>query len=202
MSKLTAIQFLIFIACSFSNSVSGAELTGEWIEGGLIVGNTQPGSSVSFKGQTVMVSEDGLFVLGLHRDEEEPVILKVESPDGNVDQRSFEVVQREYNIQSVEGIAQNIMEPSKEDQDRIWLDYLMTSEARKIRSGLEEFLGEFDWPVRGPISGVYGSQRIYNGVPGTPHYGLDIAVPTGTPVVAPAAGAKATAGAAAASAAA
>ena len=114
--------------------------------------------------------------------------MSIELPDGSIEEQVFEVAQRDYNIQSIEGIAQNIMEPSEEDQDRIWADYVMTSEARKIRSDLEEFLSDFDWPVRGPISGVYGSQRIYNGKPGTPHYGLDIAVPTGTPVVAPAAG--------------
>lgn len=173
---------------ALSCSVNSAELTGQWIEGGLIVGNTEPGSSVSFKGAPVKTSLQGLFVLGLHRDEDEPVTLRIEMPDGGVEEQTFEVAQRDYNIQSIEGIAQNIMEPSEEDQNRIWADYVMTSEARKIRSDLEEFLSDFDWPVRGPISGVYGSQRIYNGKPGTPHYGLDIAVPTGTPVVAPAAG--------------
>ncbi len=164
------------------------DLHGEWIEGGMIVGNTQAGAKVFFKGEEVKVSDNGLFVLGLHRDEDEPVVLRIEQPDGQVEEQSFAVEQRQYDIQSVEGIARNIMEPSKEDQERIWSDYLMTTEARKIRSDLETFLSDFDWPVRGPISGVYGSQRIYNGVPGTPHYGLDIAVPTGTPVVAPAAG--------------
>lgn len=164
------------------------ELQGEWIEGGLIIGTAEPGSSVSFKDEPVMISDEGLFVLGLHRDEDEPVELKVESPDGSLYQQIFEVTQRQYDIQSIEGIARNIMEPSEEDQNRIWADYLMTTEARKIRSDLQEFLSDFDWPVRGPISGVYGSQRIYNGVPGTPHYGIDIAVPTGTAVVAPAAG--------------
>jgi len=164
------------------------DLEGEWIEGGILVGQTDPGSNVVFKDEAVMLSDEGLFVIGLHRDEDEPVTLKIENPDGSVEERTFEVAQRQYDIQSVEGIAQNIMEPSEEDQNRIWSDYLMTSEARKIRSHLEEFLSAFDWPVRGPISGVYGSQRIYNGRPGTPHYGLDIAVPTGTPVAAPAAG--------------
>ena len=172
----------------FCSTLLSADLSGEWIEGGLIVGNAEPGSSVTFKGEQVMVSNEGLFVLGLHRDEDEPVRLEIEPPGGELDVQIFEVAQREYNIQSVEGIAQNIMEPSKEDQDRIWRDYQITSEARKVRSDLQEFLSDFNWPVRGPISGVYGSQRIYNGVPGTPHYGLDIAVPTGTPVVAPAAG--------------
>ena len=135
-----------------------------------------------------MISEEGLFVIGLHRDEDEPVSLEVTDPSGQTQSQVIEVAQRDYNIQRVEGIAQSIMEPSDEDQDRIWTDYLMTTEARKIRSDLETFLSDFDWPVMGPISGVYGSQRVYNGVPGTPHYGIDVAVPTGTAIVAPASG--------------
>jgi len=187
-ASTTPIALLAIFLCALSTPAKSADLVGQWIEGGLIFGNTEPGSSVSFKGEPVQLSTQGLFVLGLHRDEDEPVTLSIELPDGSIEEQVFEVAQRDYNIQSIEGIAQNIMEPSEEDQDRIWADYVMTSEARKIRSDLEEFLSDFDWPVRGPISGVYGSQRIYNGKPGTPHYGLDIAVPTGTPVVAPAAG--------------
>ena len=49
-------------------------------------------------------------------------------------------------------------------------------------------LAGFQWPAIGPISGVYGSQRIYNGTPRSPHYGVDVAVPTGTPVLAPSSG--------------
>jgi murein DD-endopeptidase MepM/ murein hydrolase activator NlpD len=49
-------------------------------------------------------------------------------------------------------------------------------------------LAGFVWPAQGPISGVYGSQRFYNGEPRNPHYGVDVAVPKGTPVHAPAAG--------------
>ena len=187
-ASTTSIALLAIFLCALSTAANSADLVGQWIEGGLIFGNTEPGSSVSFKGEPVQLSTQGLFVLGLHRDEDEPVTLSIELPDGSIEEQVFEVAQRDYNIQSIEGIAQNIMEPSEEDQDRIWADYVMTSEARKIRSDLQEFLSDFDWPVRGPISGVYGSQRIYNGKPGTPHYGLDIAVPTGTPVVAPAAG--------------
>ena len=179
---LAAIVFL------YALPVTAFELQGEWIEGGIIIGTAEPGSLISFKGEPVMTSAEGLFVIGLHRDEDEPVSLEVTEPNGETERQVFEVIQREYNIQRVNGIAQNIMEPSAEDQDRIWTDYLMTTEARKVRSDLETFLSDFDWPVMGPISGVYGSQRVYNGVPGTPHYGIDVAVPTGTQIVAPAAG--------------
>ena len=165
------------------------ELEGQWVEGNMIVGQTESGARVEFKGQPVMVADDGLFVIGLHRDENEPVTLRVQSADGGTEESmQFAVEQRDYDIQRIEGIARNIMEPSAQEQGRIYADWLMTQEARKVRSSDREFLASFDWPVRGPISGVYGSQRVYNGVPGTPHYGLDIAVPTGTPVKAPAAG--------------
>jgi murein DD-endopeptidase MepM/ murein hydrolase activator NlpD len=53
---------------------------------------------------------------------------------------------------------------------------------------LQGALAGFEWPALGPISGVYGSQRYYNGTAGNPHYGVDVAVPVGTPVYAPAAG--------------
>lgn len=191
MNQLSAklIKALLSTTALFCALNSSAlELQGEWIEGGLIIGNAEPGSVIRFKGEPVMISEEGLFVIGLHRDEDEPVSLEVTDPSGQTQSQVIEVAQRDYNIQRVEGIAQSIMEPSDEDQDRIWTDYLMTTEARKIRSDLETFLSDFDWPVMGPISGVYGSQRVYNGVPGTPHYGIDVAVPTGTAIVAPASG--------------
>ena len=191
MNQLSAklIKALLGTTALFCALNSSAfELQGEWIERGIIIGTAEPGSLLSFKGEPVMTSAEGLFVIGLHRDEDEPVKLEVTEPNGETERQVFEVIQREYNIQRVEGIAQNIMEPSAEDQDRIWTDYLMTTEARKVRSNLETFLSDFDWPVMGPISGVYGSQRVYNGVPGTPHYGIDVAVPTGTQIVAPAAG--------------
>ena len=191
MNQLSAklIKALLGTTALFCVLSSNAlELQGEWIEGGLIIGNAEPGSVIRFKGEPVMISEEGLFVIGLHRDEDEPVSLEVTDPSGQTQSQVIEVAQRGYNIQRVEGIAQSIMEPSDEDQDRIWTDYLMTTEARKIRSDLETFLSDFDWPVMGPISGVYGSQRVYNGVPGTPHYGIDVAVPTGTAIVAPASG--------------
>ena len=189
MKHLSWIFSVFFTAVMFlATPALALELQGEWIEGGIIIGSAEPGSQVSFKGEPVMISEAGLFVIGLHRDEDQPVSLEVTSPSGQVESNTFEVEQREYNIQRIEGIAQNIMEPSAEDQDRIWGDYQMTQAARKIFSDLEIFLTDFEWPVMGPISGVYGSQRVYNGNPGTPHYGIDIAVPTGTLVNAPAAG--------------
>lgn len=161
---------------------------GDWIEGAMLVGKTQPDTVIEFKGEPVMVSPEGTFVVGLHRDEDSEVAIRVVLPDGSEESWMQPIEQRDYRIQYVEGIAQNIMEPSAEDQDRIWRDVLATREAKSLRDERLDFLADFDWPLHGPISGVYGSQRVYNGEPGTPHYGLDIAAPTGTPFFAPAPG--------------
>ena len=64
----------------------------------------------------------------------------------------------------------------------------MAADARKVDLPLPGFAEVFQWPLIGPISGVYGSQRFYNGVAGSPHFGVDIARPTGSQVSAPASG--------------
>ena len=78
--------------------------------------------------------------------------------------------------------------PPKEVLDRIKADGKKVREARVIPAPAGDFWQGFDWPALGRISGVFGSQRILNGKPRAPHYGIDIAAPTGTPVLAPASG--------------
>jgi murein DD-endopeptidase MepM/ murein hydrolase activator NlpD len=179
---------LSILLWSMPNLSFAVDWHGRWIEGAMVVGAGEPGTEVFFKDEPVMVAEDGTFVIGLNRDEESNVKVRLILPSGEVQEWSQEVVQRDYNIQYVEGIARNIMEPSEEDQERIWRDVQLTRAARRVRDERLDFLAQFTWPLFGPITGVYGSQRVYNGRPGTPHYGLDIAAPTGTPFYAPAAG--------------
>lgn len=184
-------KLIISVVFSFAAAaVHAVEVTwdGSWIEGAMVVGHTEPGATVEFKGEPVMVAADGTFVIGLHRDEDAEVSVRIVLASGESESWSWPVEQRDYRIQYVEGIAQNIMEPSQEDQDRIWRDVLATRDAKALRDDRMDFLADFDWPLLGRISGVYGSQRVYNGEPGTPHYGIDIAAPTGTPFVAPAPG--------------
>jgi murein DD-endopeptidase MepM/ murein hydrolase activator NlpD len=167
----------------------GLMLDGRMVQGGLVYGKTLPGSSVTQDGQTVRVSAEGNFLLGFTRDAPAESMLEVRLPDGTRVSRTLEVAPREYRIQRIDGLPQGKVTPRKpEDLERIRRDAAAVNRARGRDDDRQDFLAGFDWPVIGPISGVYGSQRILNGQPRRPHFGVDIAVPVGTPVRAPAPG--------------
>lgn len=163
-------------------------LEGRPVQGGLLWGVAPPGEAVSLDGETIDVAQDGLFVVGFHRDAPARHTLHI----GDSCEVALDVAQREYRIQRVEGVPQRTVTPPPQQLERIRREREWVSAAKAQRIARPDWLrqidGDFRWPVQGPISGVYGSQRFYNGSPGTPHYGVDVAVPTGTPVTAPAAG--------------
>lgn len=167
--------------------VSGLEMRGDWIQGGLLIGKVSPGEQVSFMGKHPKVSGDGAFVIGLGRDAPESVNLFVNGANG--EQRfSFGVKKRQYEEQRVEGVPQETVTPPPEVLERIAKEAALVNQARSIEDDRLDFLAGFKMPLAGPITGVYGSRRVYNGIPKSPHYGLDIAAPAGTVVYAPAPG--------------
>jgi len=178
------------VAVSSQNCESLLAMDGRWIQGALLKGQfidaTQ--GSIEFLGNSVPVSADGVFMLGLGRDAPKQVMLKAEAAGGLTCQQPFEVEQRDYRIQRVEGVPKKTVNPGPEYYARIRAESAAARKARAVRLDIPHYLQSFQWPLTGPISGVYGSQRYYNGVPKRPHYGVDIARPTGTQVVAPAAG--------------
>ncbi len=101
---------------------------------------------------------------------------------------SLQVEKRDYDIQRIDGLPRRKVTPHPEDLIRIRAEGRLMRDARSGRALRLGFLSGFVWPARGRISGVYGSQRILNGEPRRPHFGVDIAAPTGTPVIAPADG--------------
>jgi murein DD-endopeptidase MepM/ murein hydrolase activator NlpD len=164
------------------------ELEGPLLQGGMVIGRIAPGSSVMLDKQPVAVSAEGVFVLGFDRDANANATLVVIDPDGNRQQQVLVIKAREYQIQRVEGIDKKIMNPSAESLKRIAKEGALVSQARAATLARLDFAGTFNWPLPGPITGVYGSQRVYNGVPGRPHYGVDVAAAIGTPVTTPAPG--------------
>ena len=163
-------------------------LEGELIQGGLLHGLTEPGSRVSVNSVPIRVSPDGLFLVGFGRDEPSPATLEVSAPSGEVETRLLEIVSREYKIQRIDGLPPKKVTPDEEQLKRIQAESALVKATRQRDDPRTDYLTGFMWPARGPISGVYGSQRILNGEPRRPHFGVDIAAPTGTPVAAPADG--------------
>jgi len=163
-------------------------LHGEIAEGGLAWGHVTPGTEVTLDGDRVPVTTEGDFVIGFHRDAPATSLLRV----GEDCEQTLDVGQREYRISRVQGVPQETVTPPPERLERIRRERALVRAAKAQRIARGDWLmqidGGFAWPALGRISGVYGSQRFYNGTPGNPHYGVDIAVPTGTPVLAPAAG--------------
>lgn len=164
------------------------ELHGELVQGGMVKGRAGAGARVRFEGRELRISPQGWFVFGLDRDQKPNAVLEIIHGDGTQQRRVVGVRARKYDVQRIDGLPQSKVTPSAKDLERIGRENSMIGSARMVDSDLTGFLGEFQWPVIGPISGVYGSQRILNGTPKRPHYGVDIAVPSGTPVVAPAPG--------------
>lgn len=162
-------------------------INGEWQQGALIRGQVDKKATLVFNGKQLSLGKNGEFVFGLGRDTNTDVVLEL-TEEGRSHRHIFPVKKRQYDVQSVTGVPQATVEPNPEQDARIKAEAVKVSAARKRSIESLHFMEAFQWPVLGPISGVYGSQRIYNGIPKAPHYGVDIAMPVGTEVHAPAGG--------------
>ena len=178
----------LVIAAAPAVAAPPLELDGRLVQGGLVIGRTVPGAEVRLADRDVRVTSEGVFLLGFGRDAEPAQALVVEAPDGGRLRRELEIAPREYDLQRVDGVPPRTVSPPEEALPRIREEVRIVREARRRDDPRTGFLADFSWPVRGRITGFYGSQRIYNGEPGRPHYGIDIAAPAGTTVTAPAPG--------------
>ena len=192
---LKIYRSLLWILFCLSLKATASELRSDELvvpsnlaQGGLVIATVAPGYSVKYKGEPLKINENGMFILGLGRDAGELMRLVVVNDKGHQTDYTFPVAKRKYNIQSIEGVPQRTVTPNPEDVARIRQDSLLVKNARQGVSDRQDFLAGFRKPLEGPVTGVYGSQRVYNGTPKNPHYGVDYAAPKGTIVRAPAAG--------------
>jgi len=180
--------FLAVVLNIICGSVLAIELNGTATQGGLIFGHASPGSDVTLDGSPVAISATGQFVIGFGRDETGSRELVIKSADGEVFRKSLSIQKRDYQIERVSGLPPKTVNPDPSAAARISEDARMVATARQYRDNRAYYANGFTWPAKGRISGVYGSQRVLNGEPRRPHYGLDIAAPTGADVFAPADG--------------
>ena len=183
------VSLMALAAPAEALDIDGAEiLSGKAIEGGLIIARTDPANQIMLDDDKIKIGENGVFVIGFHRDSDAPATLRIIAPDGRVKTSLLAPRQRDYNIQRIDGLKSTMVTPPATVLARIKSDGDAVRRARQHQVPLGDFWRGFDWPALGRISGIYGSQRILNGQPRQPHYGIDIAAPTGTPVYAPASG--------------
>ena len=162
--------------------VSAVELNGKFIQGHFIIGKTDPSSKVKIDKKQIRVSKDGYFAFGLARDRKYDVVITIEK-NGVKEKITKRIQKRKYNIQRIDGLEEKMVTPPEEVYERIKKDNKLIAQARAVDTDLDYFKDKFIIPVEDAIiTGVYGSQRILNGKPKWPHYGLDFAQDEGAPV--------------------
>jgi len=178
MRILISVVFLLITTSSFAVTFDG-----KFIQGSFILGKTEPGSEVFIDKRKVKVTSDGFFVFGLGRDRKYDVVITLNNKGGNKQKIVKKVQKRKYNIQRIDGLEEKKVTPPEEVYERIKKENKWINEARAIDTNLTFFTKKFIVPVENAIiSGVYGSQRILNGKPKWPHYGLDFAADEGTKI--------------------
>ncbi len=163
-------------------------LSGNFMQGGLIHGQATPGTRIYLGERELSVTPAGDFIFGFGRDARAEQQLTLIHEERRSERRNLQVEQRVYTVQRISGISKRLLEPTTEDLQRIRREAELVAAARAQLSLLNFFREPFCWPLTGRITGVYGSQRVFNGAPRRPHFGIDIAAPRGTAVFAPAGG--------------
>jgi murein DD-endopeptidase MepM/ murein hydrolase activator NlpD len=188
MKRLFVLALLLLAGPAIAQSLA-FKLDRPAEQGNIIIGQAPAGAvSLALDGKPVKLARDGAFLIAFHRDGAASATLSALMPDGKSLSQSIPIKPRTYDIQRVDGLPPRTVTLSPEDEARRKIEVGKIVASRQIVSDLQGWRQAWSWPAQGRISGVYGSQRIRNGVPGSPHYGVDVARPTGWPVLAPADG--------------
>tara|TARA_B100000963_G_scaffold319516_1_gene301444 strand:- start:1182 stop:1988 length:807 start_codon:yes stop_codon:yes gene_type:complete len=175
------IKFLVIILF-LSTNLHAVEFKGTFKQGSFILGKTEPGSKVKIDNKKIKITKDGFFVFGLGRDRKNNILIEI-SKKGETKIIEKKVYKRKYQIQKIDGLPEKKVTPPKEVYDRIKRENKLIGVARSIDSNLTFFKKEFVNPLDNVVvTGVYGSQRILNGKPKWPHYGIDFAAKEGTKI--------------------
>ena len=181
--------FLLITLLTLANSAAAdIILNGNLTQGGIIFGETKPGHEITLDNKSIRVSREGYFLLGFSRDANPNSELIIRDPEGRIQKKNLKIKQRKFKIQRIDGLPKKFVTPPKHILSRIRKENKKIKDVRSFSRGNVFFRSGFIMPTEGRISGVYGSQRILNGKPRQPHFGIDIAAPRGTKVFAPADG--------------
>ncbi len=164
-------------------------VAGSAVQGGILIGHVAAGTmNLTLDGQPVRVAQDGQFIIGFSSDAPAASVLRATGREGRLVELPLKVEPRAWRVETIAGLPR-FAQPSAEFARMRPPELAQIEAARRFDSNAAGWRQRFVWPVKGRISGLFGSSRIYaNGEKGAPHAGVDIAQPTGTPVFAPADG--------------
>jgi len=156
-------------------------------QGGILMGEADARTTaLSLDGKPVDLAPDGVFLIGFDRDAPASALL-IEEGEGWRAEHPIVVAPRAWRIERVDAPYR----AGRTDAEFASLrpaEVAQIAAARRIHTDAGGWRQAFRWPATGRQSGWFGSQRVYQGKPGSYHSGADVAVPTGTPIVAPADG--------------
>ena len=185
LKKIFSYYLFIIILLLLSNKITCLELKGNFIQGGLLIGKASADDIIYFNDSLIPVDETGEFIIGLGRKQPINNQLRIEMKNGEVRFKNIVIEARKYEIQKINNLSKDKVSPPKEFYKRIESEIKRIKKAKAISINYSHYREGFIMPAKGIITGVYGSQRVLNGVPKRPHYGLDIANKQGSPVLAP-----------------
>lgn len=181
MSQLTR-NFLIFFLFFSTNAFSSdTEFFGKFVQGGVIIGKNKLAKKVFFDDLELELSDEGYFIFGFGRNHKKLSTLKINFSD-RTESLNLDISKSEYKIERIDGLPSKMVTPGPELYERIKNDRLLIGKALGKKYKSKILPRNFVWPAEGRISGIFGSQRILNGLKKNPHGGLDIAAPVGTPI--------------------
>jgi len=184
---MTILLSLVSASAASENS-DRAQFPTSVPQGSLVIGKVLPGTKVHYADRDLLATPEGDVVFGVGRDEKGPVFVDLQARNAHRERIRIEITPRDWPIERVDGVPPKTVEPPPDIAARIKREQARVVAARNHDDARADFLETFVWPVEGRISGRFGNQRVYNGIPKSPHSGMDIAVPQGTPVKAPASG--------------
>jgi murein DD-endopeptidase MepM/ murein hydrolase activator NlpD len=168
---------------------SNFTLNGPLTQGGAIIGRAPSGTTrLTIDGEGVPLTADGRFLIAFDRDAKPRALLVATLADGRTQSNALTIAPRAWNISRLPTLPKlPLPEPAFEKIRPGELAQINAARARVTdAAGWDK---GFFWPAVGRISTLFGSQRVYaNGEAGSYHSGIDIALPQGAPVLAPADG--------------